>query len=42
MSSSPGATIRAWRGSFEMSTLAFRRTRQAIGGSDGSVELEAW
>ena len=36
------ATMRACRGSFEMSTLAFRRTRRPIGGSDGSVELDAW
>src|SRR5260221_8552316 len=25
-----------------MSTLAFRRTRRPIGGSDGSLELDAW
>jgi len=34
-------TIRAWRGKPEMSTLAFRRTRRPIGGSDGSSELDA-
>jgi len=33
--------MRAWRGKREMSTLALRRTRRPIGGSDGSVELLA-
>jgi len=37
------ATMRAWRGSFEMSTEALRRTRSPIGGSEGSVlELASW